>query len=363
MNFKINDEERNIFFRCVEDSNEAIMITNLEGLLIYVNPAWCRIYGYSKEEALRSTPKILHSGVTSPELYDQMWKDILDPQKGFWKGEIINRAKNGVLIPVLLSITSYKSGLKVLGYLGIALDVSHRKELEGKVAHQDRLASVGLLASGLAHEVGTPLGVIRGRAEFLTMQLENPSQRKSLEVIVTQIDRISKLIRSLLRISRATHDVQVESVVFEQVVEEVMSLVGQNFTKDSVQLIIEIPSGLKVMGDFNRLEQVILNLAMNSIHAIRKSIELGRTGPHFFKISAEEKDQRALVHVEDSGCGISRENQKKLFKPFFTTKEVGQGTGLGLAITSQLITEMKGSIIVKSQLGEGTTFTMDFALA
>lgn len=356
----LEPNSNDIFFRCVEDSNEAIMISDHTGHLLYVNPAWTRIYGFSKEEALQTTPKILHSGYHSPQFYQDMWNQIQDPSIGFWKGEIINRAKDGTVIPVMLSITPFKSSQsgKILGFMGIALDISHRKELEAKVIQQDRLASVGLLASGLAHEIGTPLGVIRGRAEFLMMQAQDPSSAKYLGVIVSQIDRISKLIRSLLRISRSNSDAQMEKIHALTVVHEVIALVGEKLRSEKSEIHINIPEDLHVYADFHRMEQILLNLVMNSIHAIQKAIQDGRTENHALTISAENRTTKIAIIVKDTGCGISQENMKKLFKPFFTTKAVGEGTGLGLAIVSQLVHEIGGEISVESALHEGTTFTL-----
>jgi PAS domain S-box-containing protein len=360
MHFHLDCDPQNIFFRCVEDCNEAIMITNQQGLLLYVNPAWERIYGYSKEQAVGQTPKLLHSGHQSPEFYRQMWSEVLNPEIGSWKGELINRSKDGKLISVLLTITPFRSpNGDILGHMGIALDLSGKRELEAKIVHQDRLASIGLLASGLAHEIGTPLGVIRGRAEFLSLKATEPSLKKYADVIVSQIDRISKLIRSLLRVSRSFTDVRIAPVQISAVVEEVMALVGQNFREDHVDVQISAPPDLSAMADFERLEQILLNLVMNSVHAIRKSIQQeGRKSGHFLKIQVTHRNNKIALEVIDSGCGISAEHMKKLFKPFFTTKDIGEGTGLGLAIVAQLVKEIEAEISVQSILGQETTFTL-----
>lgn len=357
-------DPQNIYFRCVEDSNEAIMISDRKGTLVYTNPAWCRTYGYSREEALGKTPRLLHSGIQPDSFYGEMWARIQDPAIGHWRGELVNKAKDGTLVPVLLTITPFRSRSgEISGYMGIAVDMTAKKELEAKIAHQDRLASIGLLASGLAHEVGTPLGVVRGRAEFLMMQAENPIFKKNLEVITSQIDRISKLIRSLLRVSRSFSDVHVEAIRPAAVADEVIALVGQNLREDQVEIRHEIPQDLTIQGDFGRLEQVLLNLVMNSIHAIRKAKAAGRTEGHFLTLQAVPADPRdlsggAVIRIQDSGCGISPENMKKLFKPFFTTKDVGEGTGLGLAIVAQLVREMNGEIYAQSSLNVGTTFSI-----
>lgn len=366
MEYVMLTDPKNVFFRCVEDCSEAIMITDTNGKLLYVNPAWCEIYGYTKEEALGQTPRLLHSGYQSSGFYKNMWETILNPKLGNWKGEIVNKAKGGTLIPALLTITPFRNHANdIVGHMGIALDMSAQKQLEAKVLQQDRLASIGVLASGLAHEVGTPLGVIRGRAEYLMMQPEtkhNSIIGGGLQTIVTQIDRISKLISSLLRFSRATDDVRNQDIELVSVISEVNNLMGQNLKASSIELKLEIPEGTRVFADFNRLQQVILNLVVNSVHAIQKAVQSGNNRDHSIVIRADQKHAQngatVILSVTDTGCGISPENMRKVFQPFFTTKDVGQGTGLGLAIVSKLIAEMNGEITLDSVLGEGTKFTI-----
>ncbi len=365
MELELTADPQNIFYRCVEDSSEAIMISDRKGRLVYVNPAWSRIYGFSKEEAVGQTPRLLHSGMQSDEFYAEMWAKILDPKVAAWKGELINKSKDGTLVPVFLTITPFRdrgTG-EILGHMGIAVDISQRKELEAKVAHQDRLASIGLLASGLAHEIGTPLGVVRGRAEMMMMRAPDEVLKKNLGVITSEIDRISKLIRSLLRVSRSFSDVQMDNISPLEVANEVILLVGQNLREDQVEIRIDVPEDLRIYADFGRLEQVFLNFIMNSVHAIRKAKAAGPQRPHYLLISARRiSASHAEVRVEDTGCGVAPENMGKLFKPFFTTKDVGEGTGLGLAIVAQLIREMGGEVGVESTLGKGTTFKLLFAL-
>jgi PAS domain S-box-containing protein len=364
---EIRIDPQNAFFRCVEDSSEAIMISDRAGMLLYVNPAWRRIYGFSSEEAIGRTPALLHSGLHSKPFYDKMWAQIRDPQVGHWKGELINRCKDGTLVPVLLTITPVRSAQgEITGYMGVAVDVRFRKELEAKVAHQDRLASVGLLASGIAHEVGTPLGVIRGRAEMISGQLDSVGGdsatvarvQKSLEVIVSQADRISRLIQSLLGMSRSFGELQLRTFEAKQVIDEVLALVGQNLRTDDVSIHLEIEPGVEVVADSSRLQQIVLNLLTNSIHAIRKAMRQGRTTGHEVTIRLKSYGDRVLLSVTDSGCGIPEKMLNEIFKPFFTTKDIGEGTGLGLSIVTQLVNEIDAEIEVRSTEDVGTTFTV-----
>ena len=365
MDSTIVSGNHDIFFRCVEDCFEPIMITDTQGLLVYVNPAWVKTYGYKRDEAIGQSPRILRTKYQDQNFYRGLWQQILDPAVGFWRGELVNCAKDGTLVTVLLTITPYRDprdpGGPVMGYMGIAVDLTSKKEMEMKIIQQDRLASLGLVASGLAHEVGTPLGVVRGRAELLMMQVEgNENLKKGLETIITQIDRVTKLIRSFLRASRSPQDVVTMPVEFEPLLQEVLTLVNQPARRAGITVKLELPDRLHVSADANLLHQVLLNLLINAVHSIEKEIETsGQHEGHTIKVIGETIGEVVKIRVVDSGSGIAPENLGKLFRPFFTTKDIGKGTGLGLAISAQIVAEMKGHIEAASQgEGKGATFSL-----
>ncbi len=229
---------------------------------------------------------------------------------------------------------------------------------EVQIIMQDRLASVGLLASSLAHEIGNPLGIIRGRAEFLEHLSKNdPKLKQNLDVIISQIDRVSNLIRSLLNLARGDQLKSSETISLKGVVREVVDLMGHEFRRREIEMRNELTDSIpiQVQAESAPLHQVLLNLFVNSLHAIETAIQEGRVR-HFIRIYAKDLDQKVVLCIVDSGCGISKENLKNLFKPFFTTKEVGVGTGLGLATSYRIVESWGGSIQVQSTEGEGTEF-------
>jgi signal transduction histidine kinase len=249
--------------------------------------------------------------------------------------------------------------------MGIGVDLTEQKRMEQQILRQDRLASVGLLAGGLAHEIGNPLGVIRGRAEFLAMQSKDELTSKSLEVIVRQIDRISGLIRSLLRVSRVPEDVMLRETRLDTVVNEVSLLMNDPCHRAGIELRTD-NLGYSILAEPSHLQQLLLNLIINSTHAIgeQKARHPVVNTNHHISISArlENREHVCAVEVRDTGCGIAPENMKKLFQPFFTTKESGQGTGMGLAIVSKLMEEMNGRVAAESPgVGKGATFTLFFS--
>lgn len=355
-----------VFLQCVEDCFEPIMLTDRKGRLTYVNPAWILTYGYKKEEALGETPRLLRSVHQNSDFYKNMWQTILDPKVGFWRGEVVNRAKDGHLVPVLLTITPYRDSStgEINGYMGIAVDLSDQKRMEQQILQQDRLASIGMLAGGLAHEIGNPLGTIRGRAEIIVNQIRgNQAAEKNLEVIINQIDRISGLIQSLLRVSRVPEKILMRSVELRPVVEEVMTLMGEACRRSRIELRSTNLDQV-IYAEPNHLQQLLLNLVINAMHAIEdQKVKTGdEKFSHFIEVSAENKeDGRCEIRIKDTGCGISKENLLKLFQPFFTTKAAGKGTGLGLAIVLKLVDEMGGKVSAESEgVGLGAIFKLEF---
>lgn len=357
---KFNNQNQ-LFFQCVQSCSEPVMVTDLKGLLIYVNEAWSRAYGYSPQEVLGQSPRILRSEHQPEGFYNEMWKQIRDPQFGYWRGELINKSKDGREVPVLLTITPFKSdGGKTLGYMGIALDLTEQKYLQAQVEQQDRLATIGILTSGMAHEVGTPIGVIRGRAEMLLMDPDaNENLKKNLDIIIKQTDRVSGFIGSLLKLSRNTSDLVLEKLAIEPIVNEVVDLLAPKFRKSKIQVEVKLEENLQALADDGRIEQVLINLLVNGVHAIEKKREQATedNSAQYIRILGRSTIDRVEITIEDSGCGISEENLKKIFEPFFTTKPTGQGTGLGLSIVNRILHEMSGTIYVESQQGQGTRFT------
>lgn len=237
-------------------------------------------------------------------------------------------------------------------------------EREAQILVQDRLASVGLLASSLAHEIGTPLGVIRGRAEYLEMKLRaDPDIKKNVDVIISQIDRVSKLIRSLLNLARGDQIRQAQAISLQLVVEEVLELMAHEFRKLGVEVRNELEARIQVRAESGPLHQVFLNLLVNSLHAIAEAAARLAPGGHFVRLASEDAGEMWKLHVEDSGGGISPANLKNIFKPFFTTKGIGMGTGLGLATSYRIVEAWGGKLEVSSPPGKGAVFTISLPKA
>jgi two-component system, NtrC family, sensor histidine kinase HydH len=212
----------------------------------------------------------------------------------------------------------------------------------------------------LAHEIGTPLGVIRGRAEYLAMQVkDNAAIINNVAIITAQIDRVSGLIRSLLNLARGDSSEKIAKVSVNEAVHDVLELLAHDFKKYEIEVQCNCDKKappILIRGQSEKLQQVFLNLIVNAIHAIRKAREDGRVKDHFIKISCNDLGTQYSINIQDSGCGISDNVKNNLFRPFFTTKNPGEGTGLGLSTSLWIVQSWAGKIEAESSEGVGTTF-------
>jgi two-component system, NtrC family, sensor kinase len=234
-------------------------------------------------------------------------------------------------------------------------ETEHTLDLEQQLRHSATLAVAGRLASGVAHEIGTPLNIISGRAEFILQNLPaGDTRRDELNVIVGQIDRITAMIRSLLDTVRPVKP-EIRSVVLKDLIDRLLLLLEYAARRHGVTLEVSIPSDLPaVRADRNQLQQVLINILMNAFEAARPT---GRV-----QLSARRalRGTRAGVEiaVQDSGPGIPAAIQTRVFEPFFSTKPPGEGTGLGLPICRDILKGLGGEISLQSEPGVGATFVV-----
>jgi two-component system, NtrC family, sensor kinase len=244
---------------------------------------------------------------------------------------------------------------------GADLMERHRRELEleRRLQHADRLATIGTLASGLAHEIGTPMGVIRARAEYL--QHNEPGARKlqeGLEIIIKQIDRISRIVRMLLDYARSRESTRAVCDL-RAIVQHALSLVETEAARRSIQLSAELgDQPLTVQCDADQLEQVFVNLAVNALDAMAAKGGVLRV----LAESGAGDDRLARITFADTGPGVATEDRSRVFDPFFTTKEPGKGTGMGLAVSQSIMRDHGGEISFESA-SDGTRFFVTMPVA
>lgn len=232
-------------------------------------------------------------------------------------------------------------------------DLTDVTALESHLLRAEKLATVGVLAAGIAHEIGTPLGVVRGRAEQVLGKVgrEHP-QAPALKVIIDQIDRVARTIRALLDFSRV-QPAAVTPIALAPMTKRIVELVRFEAERRKLSVDVDIPEGLpQVAADPDQLQQVLLNLVMNALDASspggKVTIAAARAGDH------EIPKDRIRMEIIDQGCGIPDENRHRVFDPFFTTKKRGQGTGLGLTVVSQIARSHGADFELESRPGHGT---------
>ncbi len=241
----------------------------------------------------------------------------------------------------------------VSGRIFVFEDVTEKNLIQNQLITSEKMASLGLLSAGIAHEINTPLTGISSYCQFL---LDNPGGKDNRELIVKmqdQVLRANKIVRTLLDFSRQKGQ-QALPVDLNQVLDESLALVEHKLKKKSIVLRRETEFKRRFHGFPTRLQQLFINLFINAIDAIDDE--------GWISISGDETDEQVTVRFKDNGHGIRDRELEKIFDPFFTTKEVGQGTGLGLAIVYNIVKEHYGDIEVHSKVGHGTTFIITFPL-
>lgn len=347
------------FANVAEYTVNPLEITDVEGRIIYVNPAFERSSGYSREELIGKNPNIFSSHRHSKEFWKNMWDTI--KQGKVWIGEVINRKKNGQLFytDLLISPIIDNHG-KLIGYFGIHRDKTEQKKLEQQLIHAQKMESIGLLAAGLAHEVGNPLASISSLVQVIQRTNKDEFTNQKLELIKNQIHRISKIIRDLVNFSRqSTYELQTTDI--NKVLKSAIEIARVSKKAKGISFLEEFDESIPALYLVpDQLQQVFINILINSIDAL--CLDQDRMiyfNPDPKIISRTYKDkEKVYIAISDNGIGISESAKIKIFDPFYTTKKVGEGTGLGLWVSYNIIKSFKGEIQVSSVEGEGSTFTI-----
>jgi PAS domain S-box-containing protein len=338
------------FSNVVHYTVNPIQITDARGRMVYVNPAYERATGYTREELIGRNPNIISSGKYPKEFWAKVWDTISAGR--VWHGEIENRRKNGAPLytQILISPIIGPDGT-VEGFLGSHRDITKQKELEQQLMHSQKMESIGTLAAGIAHEVGNPLASISSIVQVLLRTTGDDFAREKLGLVQSQVHRITKIIRDLVDFSRPSN-YQPQPTDIVRSVRDAVEIVtiskkarGLSFAtavEGEIPLLTLVP---------DQIAQVFINILLNAVDACD-----GREGKIRVRISRDSGSVR--VEINDNGCGIAAVHRPKIFEPFFTTKGVGQGTGLGLWVSYGIVQGFRGDITLESEPGAGTTFTV-----
>jgi two-component system, NtrC family, sensor histidine kinase AtoS len=332
----------------------ALYVINLDGLITYFGMGCEKMFGYTKSQIIFKHVGILHNFNKAAFELSLIFEQV--GQSGKYESEIELLTKSGQPIPVRLSVNRFLDAEgKLTGYVFIAKDITETKKLEYQVFQAEKLAALGQLSAGMAHEINNPLFVVSGRLQILKEEKLDPAYKETIDLIDSQVNRIRKLVDRILKFSRKSALTPVEIDV-NQIIEQVMTLVDYNKPEAaSVKIEKSLDKNIpKILGDPDHLQEVFLNMVINAYQAMPKGGVIKITTGNFENLYAQ-------VKISDTGVGIPAENFKNIFMPFFSTK--GQGTGLGLSICHNIIKSHNGSIELESQVNQGTTFTIKLPFA
>lgn len=347
--------------KAVDQTAEAIIITDVHGHIQYANPAFETITGYSREEVIGKNPRILKSGRHDAEFYRKMWETI--SAGNVWTGDMFNKRKNGTLYEENVTISPMRDAAgQIVNYVAVKRDITERKNLEAQLMRNQRIESIGLLAGGIAHDLNNVLAPILMSVELLEMKFSEEGTQKTLSTIGASAQRGAELIKQVLAFSKGTQGGRT-TLQLRHVIREIQGIVRQTFPK-SIELQIDLPKDLwTVDGDATQLHQVLMNLCVNARDAMPSGGRITITAENqivdqtFAQMNPEAKAQPyVILIVADTGTGIPPEVRDRVFDPFFSTKEPGKGTGLGLYTVMTVVRGHGGFLNVYSEVGRGTRF-------
>ena len=354
--------ERTRLMAAIEQVGEGIFVTDAQGTIQFVNPAFKRMTGYSGEEAVGRNLRILKSGEQDELFYRNLWETISGGTT--WSGRIVNKRKDGALYTEETTISPVRDALgQIVNYVGVGRDITDHLRLAAQFQHAQKMEAVGLLAGGVAHDYNNMLTVILGYAELAQRKVD-PAQSLygDLEEIIKAGKRSTGITRQLLTFARKQ---TITPVVLDlnkavtNMLNMLRRLIGEGI--DLVWLPGKELALVKM--DPVQVDQMLANLCLNARDAIadvgKITIETGNVvfdeaycADHVGFVAGEY----VLLAVSDNGCGMDKETLDQIFEPFFTSKAVGQGTGLGLSMVYGIVKQNHGFINVYSEPGKGTTF-------
>ena len=350
----------------IEQAAEAVIITDPDGIIQYVNPAQEIQSGYSSDELLGRTPNIFKSDGHPDDFYTNMWATI--NAGNVWAGRFVNKKKDGTKYheDTTISPVYDKSG-NLTNFVSVKHNVTKHVELQEQLFQAQKMEAIGTLAGGFAHDFNNKLQVINGYVELALADKDLPQTIKSdIEVIRKAVNDSAELINGMMVFSRKT-SVKLEPLNLNRIVMQLRAMLVPVMPKSIEIDLVEASDLWTINASPSQIDQILMNLAINARDAMpdggKLSIQTQNTilDDEFCRPYPNTKPGRhVLLSVTDTGKGMDHETVKHIFEPFFTTKEQGKGTGLGLSVVYGIVEKHCGKIICDSEPSAGTTFRIYF---
>jgi len=360
------EEELRRLATAVEQAADAVIVTDSDWVIRYSNPAFERIMGYRKEEVVGKSPYMFSGGEQDSRFYAAIASKAMNGE--YWKGRLTNRRKDGTLLTADTSITPVRDADgKIVNFVIAKRDITREIVLEKQVQTAQRMEAVGTLAGGIAHDFNNALTGIIGFAELLRLRIPDDAKvRGDLDEILRCAERASTLTRQLLAFARR-QVIEPVRLSLNAVVMELLRLM-KKVSGEQIEVCTNLAEGIpSIVADRGQLEQVMMNLCLNSRDAMAKGgrfvVSTGVMTPSedFLRRNPFMPHGRYVaLEVSDTGCGMDETTRERAFEPYFTTKTPDKGTGLGLSMVYGIVKQNRGFIFLESTPGEGTTFRMYF---
>ena len=340
----------------VESANDLVFSADTRGRILTWNKAAQSILGYELDEMRGKTFASLCFKQDRPKIRMELNLQKKKKKKKDEKGshyEMIFPTKDGGEVLISWSFGVIRDDQsRAIGLMGLGRDLTERRRLEAQLVQSAKMASLGTLSSGMAHELRNPMAIASGAAQLLLKREKEGFIKECSKRIYSGIKRASEIIENLLRFSHVSGTKTIP-VDINSVLDETLSLVEYQISLEKIKIVKGYtPSLPQVLANKNRLQQVFMNLIINAIDAMREN-------KGELKLETKNGDNNSVkILVRDSGCGIVKENIPRIFDPFFTTKAQERNTGLGLFITYGIIKDHKGNVAVESESRKGTTFVV-----
>ncbi len=350
------------FSKAVEQGPAAVMITDANSNIVYVNRKFEIVSGYSERDIIGKTPSILKSGKTPPKTYEQLWSTITKGKE--WSGIFQNRRKNGELFWERAVISGVRDATGTIShYIGVKEDITKEKEFESKLDeeklkffHQSKMAEVGLLASSILHEVSNPIASIRGLILEIMDTVENNNILReqlapdNLELILEQADRLASITHDISDFTSPQSGDQ-QLIDLNSVIRSTCHLIQFDKRWRNINLILDLDKQIPALiGIKDQLTHLLINLLVNAADAVESNASKALS----ITVRTICVGDNIHLSVIDNGCGMNSETQEHAFDPFYTTKLPGHGTGLGLSLSHSIVEAHQGSIEIDSTVNKGS---------
>ncbi|MGD9819161.1 MAG: PAS domain S-box protein [Desulfomonilaceae bacterium] len=350
----------------IDQAAEVVIITQGDGTILYVNPAFEKTTGYRREEVLGRNTRILRSADQDDDFYADLWNTIT--QGNVWEGRFINRRKDGKIYYEDATISPVRdSSGKIINFVAVKRDVTEHLELSNKLQQAQKMEAVGALAGGVAHDFNNILQVALGYTEILLDNKNFPEKyRSDINKIRESAIRGADLVKRLMTFSRKS-ETKLKPLDLNRRIMELRKILERTIPK-MIKIQLELAENLEtIKADPTQMDQILMNLTVNARDAMPEGGVLKfQTENISFKDSSEanryglESGNYVMLKVSDNGLGIDKSDLDYIFDPFFTTKDMSHGTGLGLSVVRGVVESHGGNISCESAPGEGTVFTIFF---